>query len=48
MQFLAELFGLKYFFVKALDFPELSLCGKEIVERTCDGQTAFYFQDTRY
>lgn len=31
------------FCVKALYFPELSLCGKAVVERTCDGQTPFYF-----
>lgn len=36
------------FFGKTLDLPELSLCGKAVVERTHDGQTPFYFQDTRY
>lgn len=36
------------FFVKVLDFLELSLCGKATVERTCAGQTPFYFQDTKY
>lgn len=35
-------------FVKALDFPELSLCGKAVAERMCDGQTPFCFHDKKY